>query len=165
MDQEFFDDIKDLLASDAVQRLKRYVHHKSGTRFDHSLYVAYRSYRFAKKMGWDSRAAARGGLLHDLFFYDWRDDDAPGGWHVTEHPVQALREAEARFDLSDMEKDIIVKHMWPLSPWMPKYRESFTVSMMDKYCAMMECLFLGQRKMRRLGLAKLAIKRKIKLTI
>ena len=93
MDQEFFDDIKDLLASDAVQRLKRYVHHKSGTRFDHSLYVAYRSYRFAKKMGWDSRAAARGGLLHDLFFYDWRDDDAPGGWHVTEHPVQALREA------------------------------------------------------------------------
>ena len=59
MDQEFFDDIKDLLASDAVQRLKRYVHHKSGTRFDHSLYVAYRSYRFAKKMGWDSRAAAR----------------------------------------------------------------------------------------------------------
>ena len=56
-----------------------------------------------------------------------------------------------------MEKDIIVKHMWPLSPWMPKYRESFTVSMMDKYCAMMECLFLGQRKMRRLGLAKLAI--------
>ena len=70
MDQEFFDDIKDLLASDAVQRLKRYVHHKSGTRFDHSLYVAYRSYRFAKKMGWDSRAAARGGLLHDLFFYD-----------------------------------------------------------------------------------------------
>ena len=157
MDQEFFDDIKDLLASDAVQRLKRYVHHKSGTRFDHSLYGADRSYRFAKKMGWDSRAAARGGLLHDLFFYDWRDDDAPGGWHVTEHPVQALREAEARFDLSDLEKDIIVKHMWPLSPWMPKYRESFTVSMMDKYCAMMECLFLGQRKMRRLGLAKLAI--------
>ena len=152
MDQEFFDDIKDLLASDAVQRLKRYVHHKSGTRFDHSLYVAYRSYRFAKKMGWDSRAAARGGLLHDLFFYDWRADGAPRGRRVSQHPLQALREAEARFDLSDMEKDIIVKHMWPLSPWMPKYRESFTVSMMDKYCAMMECLFLGQRKMRRLGL-------------
>ena len=51
--------------------------------------------------------------------------------------MQALREAEARFDLTDKEKDIIVKHMWPLSPWMPRYKESFTVSMMDKYCAMM----------------------------
>ena len=38
-----------------------------------------------------------------------------------------LREAEARFDLTDKEKDIIVKHMWPLSPWMPRYKESFTV--------------------------------------
>ena len=79
MDQEFIEDVQDLLCSDAVQRLKLYVHHKSGTRFDHSLYVAYRSYRFAKKMGWDSRAAARGGLLHDLFFYDWRGRRLPRG--------------------------------------------------------------------------------------
>lgn len=157
LDQEFIGVIQELLDSDAVQRLKLYVHHKSVSRFEHSLYVSYRSYRLAKRLGWDSTAAARGGLLHDLFFYDWRDKEPDRGWHVTVHPKQALQEAQARFCLSEVEQDIIVKHMWPLSPWMPKYRESYAVMLMDKYCALMECLFLGKRKLRRLGLANLAI--------
>lgn len=157
MDPEFYEDIKDLLNSDAVRRLRFYTHHKHVNRFEHSLYVAYRSYRLAKRMGWDSRAAARGGLLHDLFFYDWRDKDPKRGWHVTYHPVEACRQAEKRFQLSPVERDIILKHMWPLSPHMPRYRESVAVMLMDKYCALMEVLLLGRRKLRRLGLAKLAI--------
>lgn len=157
MDREFLDDIKDLLASDVVRRLRNYPHHKSVTRFEHSLYVAYRSYRMAKWFGWDSRAAARGGLLHDLFFYDWRDKDPNRGWHVTFHPAAACREAEAAFGLTPVERDIILKHMWPLSPHMPRYWESVAVMLMDKYCALMEVLFLSRRKLRRLGLAKLAI--------
>lgn len=155
MDQEFIDVIQELLDSDAVQQLKKFQHHKHGTRFDHSLYVSYRSYQMAKQLGCDAVAAARGGLLHDLFFYDWRDKDPERGWHVTEHPRRALEEASRLFDLTEKEQDIIVKHMWPLSPWMPKYRESFIVSMMDKYCAVMEGLVLGQRKLRTLGLAYL----------
>lgn len=157
MDLEFYEDIKDLLDSEAVRRLRLFPHHKHVNRFEHSLYVAYRSYRMAKRLGWDSRAAARGGMLHDLFFYDWRVKDPARGWHVTYHPAEACRQAEKRFSLSPVERDIILKHMWPLSPHMPRYRESVAVMLMDKYCALMEVLFLGRRKLRRLGLAKLAI--------
>ena len=157
MEQEFIEVIQELLDSDAVQRLKQFTHHKTGTRFEHCLYVSYRSYRMAKWLGLDARAAARGGLLHDLFFYDWRDKEPGRGWHVTAHPRRALIEATRLFDLTDKEKDIIVKHMWPMSPWMPKYAESFIVSIMDKYCAMMEGLVTGKRKLTKMGLAHLTV--------
>ena len=157
MEQEFLEEVRELLDSDAVQQLRNYPHHKHVTRLEHSIYVAYRSYRMAKRLGWDAAAAARGGLLHDLFFYDWHVK-APGrGWHVTAHPRQALQEAQARFPLTEVERDIIIKHMWPLAPWLPRYRESYAVLLMDKYCALVECLSLSKGKLRRLGLANLAI--------
>lgn len=157
MDREFYNEIKDLLRSDAVQQLKIYTHHKHATRFEHSLYVAYRSFVLAKKLGWDSRAAARGGLLHDLYLYDQHDDTPRKGWHLLVHPAAAYAEASARFDLTPVEKDIILKHMWPIAVHLPKYRESVAVMLMDKYCACMEALLLGKRKLRRLGLTPLAI--------
>ena len=140
MDQEFIEDVQDLLCSDAVQRLKLYVHHKSGTRFDHSLYVAYRSYRFAKKMGWDSRAAARGGLLHDLFLYDWHTYRPAKGelLHGFEHPRKALQNARKYFNLTPVEEDIILRHMWPLTRNLPATAEGRVVTMFDKYVSLME---------------------------
>ena len=36
--------------------------------------------------------------------------------------------------------DIIVKHMWPLTVTLPKYRESYIVTLADKYCATSEML-------------------------
>ena len=132
MEQEFLEEIRELLDSDAVQRLRNYPHHKHVTRLEHSVYVAYRSYRMAKRLGWDAAAAARGGLLHDLFFYDWHVKTPGRGWHVTAHPRQALQEAQARFPLTEVERDIIVKHMWPLAPWLPRYRESLILCAADK---------------------------------
>ena len=43
-----------------------------------------------------------------------------------------------KFDLNDMEKDIIVKHMWPLTIVPPKFKESYIVTLVDKYCATKE---------------------------
>ncbi len=37
-----------------------------------------------------------------------------------------------------MEKDIIKKHMWPMTAVPPKYKESFIVTCVDKYCATIE---------------------------
>ena len=43
--------------------------------------------------------------------------------------------------LTEVEQDIIVKHMWPLTlRKVPKYRESFVVSSADKICALAEML-------------------------
>ena len=43
-----------------------------------------------------------------------------------------------RYSLNNIEKDIIEKHMWPLTLRLPKYKESYVVLMVDKYCALFE---------------------------
>ncbi|MHC9000559.1 hypothetical protein [Enterococcus bulliens] len=37
-----------------------------------------------------------------------------------------------------MERDIIIKHMWGATIAPPKYKESYIVTMVDKYCAIKE---------------------------
>ncbi|WP_405157310.1 hypothetical protein [Paenibacillus sp. FSL K6-0108] len=71
-------------------------------------------------------------MLHDLFLYDWHDP-APGGrGHSFTHPKAALRNAEDISSLNRIERDIIVKHMWPLTPAVPRFRESWAVCFADK---------------------------------
>jgi uncharacterized protein len=106
------------------------------------------SYRICKRFGLDYRAAAKGGMLHDLFLYDWRDGEH-NGRHCFSHPQVAYKnamrlcsKADHIDDLTDLEKDIILKHMWPLSAKRPRYRESLVVCLADKMCAAMESLHM-----------------------
>ena len=59
-------------------------------------------------------------------------------YHGIEHPKIALQNAEKYFRLNDIERDIIVKHMWPLTLVPPKYKESFIVTFADKYLSSKE---------------------------
>lgn len=139
--EEFMSYVNELLETPEVQSLDNFIQHISSTRLDHSLNVAYISYSIAKKFGWDSRSAARGGLLHDLFFYDWRNEDLDES-HAAIHPKIALENAKKLCELNEVEEDIILKHMWLATMAMPKYKESFVVTMVDKYCAVTEA-FVG----------------------
>ena len=88
--------------------------------------------------------AARGGLLHDFYLYNWRDAAShPGIRHGSQHPEVALRNARARFSLTWREEDIIRSHMFPYTPT-KVYRclESAVVSTMDKLCAAAELVGL-----------------------
>ena len=82
----------------------------------------------------------RGALLHDYFLYDWHLTHER--WHGFRHPYIALSNASRDFDLTAREKNIIVRHMFPLTPIPPKYRESLLVSTADKICALKE-VFVG----------------------
>ena len=131
--------IKDLLDSKTVKSMKEFKHHQSTTCFTHCMKVSYNSYVIAKKLGIDYVACARGGLLHDLFLYDWKiDDPSRKGLHGFTHPKTALQNASLVCDLSRKEKDIIIKHMWPLTLSFPKYWESYVVTFVDKACALKE---------------------------
>jgi len=48
------------------------------------------------------------------------------------HAGIALENTHRYFNLEEMEKDIILTHMWPLSDSFFKYRESLLVSLVDK---------------------------------
>ncbi|WP_430727538.1 HD domain-containing protein [Vagococcus allomyrinae] len=132
--------IEDLIYTDEVQSLSEFKQHHYSTRLEHSISVSYLSYRLAKKWNGNARATARAGLLHDLFYYDWRTEKFDGGTHAYVHPRIAVKNAEKLTELSDLEKDIIIKHMWLATIAPPKYKESYIVTMVDKYCATHEAL-------------------------
>lgn len=136
-DKEYFECIKDVFSSDSVKMMDTFIQHGHTSTLEHSLNVSYASYKLSKKLGLDYKAAARAGLLHDLFLYDWHKNKEKTKLfekHGFSHPKKALENASKEFILSDKEKDIIVKHMWPLTlRSVPKYKESFIVSIVDKY--------------------------------
>jgi uncharacterized protein len=137
-DQDYLVLIADLLATPQVQKLALYTQHHYTDRLQHSLRVSYYSYLIAKKQHLDYRGTARAGLLHDLFYYDWRTTKFSSGTHAYIHPRIALRNAERLTDLSPKEKDIIIKHMFGATIAFPKYRESWIVSLVDDYVAVKE---------------------------
>lgn len=134
----------ELLKSADVQRMSTFIQHANISCLEHSISVAYYSYWLCQKFNLhvDCRSIIRGALLHDFFLYDWHKSSNRKGLHGFTHPKTALENAEEHFLLNDMEKDIIVKHMWPLTLTPPKYRESFIVSLSDKFCSVIETLRL-----------------------
>ena len=58
--------------------------------------------------------------------------------HGFTHPMTALRNADRDFDLTDTERDIIKKHMFPLTVIPPTCREGWIVCLADKYCSLYE---------------------------
>lgn len=130
--------VADLLADPAVLSMADLPQHsKTCNCLDHSRYVAYLSFLVCRRLKLDFVAAARAGLLHDFYLKNWDEEDI-GIQRLWKHPHYALENASARYALSAKEKDIIVKHMWPLTRPLPRYRESFVVSMVDKFCAILE---------------------------
>ncbi len=136
---EFMDCIDELLEKDEIQELKNYFQHCNTSRFQHSLNVAYYSYLICKVLHFDYRSAARAGMLHDLFLYDWRTADL-GQNHAFYHPKEALKNSHKITNLNKIEEDAILKHMWPLCFGIPRYKESVIITIADKYCATFEVL-------------------------
>ena len=151
-EKEFEAIISDLTTNWAVQEMNQYIQHFDTSCFDHCKKVAYYSYLICKKHGLDYRSAARGAMLHDLFLYNWRKsqrDVKLEGLHSFVHPKIAFQNAIHLFQLNEKEQDIILKHMWPLTIFaVPKYRESFIITFVDKYCAIEETLTYFQKKKR-----------------
>lgn len=139
-DAEYLELVEDLIYTDDVQNLVEFKQHRYSNRLEHSISVSYRSFLLAKKWKGDVRATARAGLLHDLFFYDWRTEKSNEGTHAYVHPRVALQNAKKLTEISALEEDIIVKHMFGATVALPKYKESYIVTLVDKYCACEEVI-------------------------
>lgn len=133
----------DILDSDNFKGTKRHIQHGSMTVYDHSMDVARYSLLLNKKLGLgcDKRDLIRGALLHDYFLYDWHDKaylPQRKRLHGFRHPGIALKNAEKEYKLNPRQREIIRKHMWPLSVIPPTCREVWVVTAADKYCSLME---------------------------
>ncbi len=106
----------------------------------HSVAVALYSLRLARafRLRVCARALVRGALLHDYFLYDWHEKDASHRLHGFHHPRTALVNAGRDYALTPVERDIILKHMFPLTPRPPRYLESLLVCLVDKGCSLYE---------------------------
>lgn len=138
-DKEFQEIISPLINNPTVQEMKKYRQHYNTSCFEHCYMASYYCYSICKKYKLDYKSATRAAMLHDLFLYDWRKHDPNRkGLHAFTHGKLACKNACKIFDLNEKEKDIIIKHMWPVTIVFPKSLEGFILTFVDKYCAISE---------------------------
>ena len=145
-DTEYYELVKPILEHPEIIKLKTYAHHESCSVYDHCLTVSILSYLWAKRLNWDYQSAAIGGLLHDFYDEPWQTSDHKAiirkkklrERHGFIHARQAAKNASFYFPELVTEKvdNIIRRHMFPLNIVPPKYRESWLVTMVDKYSSM-----------------------------
>lgn len=132
--------VAELLLSDKVKEMDRYIQHGNTTCLQHCIAVAYYSYGICRRfaISCDAGSVIRGAMLHDFFLYDWHDKDASHRWHGFHHPRAALANARKYYTLTAVECNIISRHMWPLTGLPPKCREAWIICLVDKACSLFE---------------------------
>ncbi|WP_143468400.1 phosphohydrolase [Lachnoclostridium sp. An181] len=139
--QDFWKCIEDLARHPVVLRMKLYAHHGNTNCYQHCMNVAYYNYKLCRFMHLDAVSAARAGMLHDLFLYDWHTHAKKTGdhFHGLTHPKTAYKNASKFWKLNRVEKDIILTHMWPLNFFrFPKTKEGWITVLTDKFCGACE---------------------------
>ena len=107
--KEFYNIVEDILNHDKFLLLRDEKHHRLN-RYDHSLRVAYKTYKISKKFNLDSVEITRAALLHDFFIKD--DLNYPGISMFT-HPKVAANNSKIYFNINNKQKNIIETHKFP----------------------------------------------------
>ena len=139
-DQEYLYIINNIMNNSEFQKMGNIKHHNT-TRLDHMLKVSYYSYKIAKTLKLDYEDVARGGLLHDFYTDEISECDKVKDkikLFSIKHPKDAVKNAKVFFDLSEKEVNIIETHMFPVDYKIPKYAESWVVSIVDKILSLGE---------------------------
>lgn len=160
-DEEFLSYIDEILNSSEFQKRKKFEHHENESVYDHSLNVAYSSYLYAKKHNLNKRDISIGAILHDFYYEPWKTSKKKKAFfkkHGFTHAKEARDNAYKFFPhlMNEKIENIILRHMFPLNIKLPKYKESWIVTMMDKKCSLKVLMYpkvwpeyLGIKKRRR----------------
>ena len=133
--------LESLSEKDGIKEMNGYTQHGDTSCLMHTVAVAYYSLHLAEKLKIrvHKRELIKGALLHDYFLYDWHDGNGRK-IHGFTHPKAAMKNADRDFGLEKLEKGIIRRHMFPLTPLPPTSREAWIVCLVDKYCSLKETL-------------------------
>ena len=147
---DWYSIVKPILLNHEFQVRRLFKHHHKSV-WDQSIEVSFKAYYYATKFNADSRICAIGGLLHDFYPLAWQYSQELYDYdcnylkrldmkeplfkkHGFTHAYEAYENYLKYF--SEYEdviiSDVIIKHMFPLNIKLPKYRESWIVSCVDK---------------------------------
>ena len=118
IDPEYLEDVSDILTNREFLALNCFKHHYATTRLMHSMNVSYISWLLAKKLGCDAKAAARAGLLHDFFLYNF----VRFGFEKNKIKRLALKAFDGKYD----ERTI--------SKWLTVFTKRFFISQFKRSC-------------------------------
>ncbi len=144
-DLEFERIISPVLEIEEFNQLKFITHHGI-TRYDHSMRVAYLSYKVCKALHLDYKEVTIAALLHDFFLDEVEHENNANKLRL--HPGYAVKNASKYFDLTEKQVDIISTHMFPVTFTPPKYIESWIVDFVDDIAALYEKGYCMHRELR-----------------
>lgn len=132
-----FDKIaENIIKTNKFNELKNESHHGL-TRYMHVIRVSKFTYKITKFLHMDYVSATRAALLHD--YYTSKDlKDISEAKKLNEHPHVASLNALKDFKLNKKERNAIESHMFPLGKVVPKYKESWVLTAVDKGVATYE---------------------------
>ena len=158
MYEDWFKNVKPILLSEEFQKRLKFKHHNH-TVFYHSVLVSYRSYVYAVKHNVNPYNCAVAGLLHDFYPYPWRYSEALEELgpeytkkigvkkklfekHGFAHAREARDNVNKFFPEYSNERidNAILRHMFPLNIALPKYKESWVITLEDKIVSLKELL-------------------------
>lgn len=134
--QEFDSLVKDIVNNPDFQELDNEVHHGI-SRYGHVIRVSKGVYKMTKSLHLNYSEATRAALLHD-FYFNYQLEENGEVKNLVEHPSISLLNASKYYNLTPLEKNMIESHMFPLCKVLPKYKESFCITIVDKIVAFYE---------------------------
>ena len=149
--------VKRIIITKEFQKRRLFLHHENESLWTHSIKVSFISYKYAKKRNINEYNCAIAGLLHDFYTKAWQYNseleilndmykerfiskkrEKFKELHGISHPIDALNNSKKYYNkyLNKKIENAIVTHMFPLSlinGHIPKYKESYVITMVDKY--------------------------------
>lgn len=137
--KEFDSLVEDITNNQDFNKIDKELHHGI-TRYEHSMRVARHTYVIGKMLHLKTlNETTRAALLHDFYINDDLKGQS-GAKKLATHPAVALQNSLKYYDLNEIQQDIIKSHMFPCNLTVPKYKESWLVSTIDKSVGLYEML-------------------------
>lgn len=123
-----------------ILKMKDIPMHRGSNCYIHSFRVAKLAIKKAsKRKGYNLENILIAAILHDYYLYDWRTNKALKKKHGKRHPIVANENAKKDFNISKEISEIILSHMWPLTPrFFPKTKDARLVNSCDNIIATKE---------------------------
>ena len=135
---EFYEIIEPILLASEMQKRKKYPHHINESVYAHVLRVSFDCYKIGKKLHMDYRSLAIAGLLHDFYERPWQGQKEKKPFlqnHAFTHAKEAVNNAKKFFGseiVTPKVESIMITHMFPLNRRIPRCREAWLLTLVDK---------------------------------